>query len=178
MEMRLSKRQITDPAKIHELIAACKTVRIATQDSNGLFIVPMSFGYDFAPEAGVELRLYLHSAQEGRKASAWSSPDGVDVAIEMDRELGVIAGDFACAYSYSYQSIMGSGHIHKVVDKDAKRAALLAIMRHMAPESADPALPDGWEFPEAALERVGIFVVDVYELSAKERMPKEGQRLL
>ena len=89
--MRLSKREVTDIAKLREILEACKTVRIACVDDQGLFIVPMSFGFELDDETR-RLSLWLHSAGEGRKAAAWKSAGdaGCPVAIEMDIEDGVI----------------------------------------------------------------------------------------
>ena len=162
--MRRTNRQITDPAEVRALVERCHTVRVGAVDEDGVFVVPLSFGYEWV---GGRLVLYLHSASEGRKAEAFSR--GPRVAIEMDVELGVITGDYACAYSFSYQSIMGSGLISPVANVDEKRRALELIMRHMAPDA--PCGPSGeFSFPGDAVERVAIFRIDVDELAAKQRL--------
>ena len=113
--MRLSKHEVTDIAKLREILEVCKTVRIACVDDQGLFIVPMSFGFELDDETR-RLSLWLHSAGEGRKAAAWKSAGdaGCPVAIEMDIEDGVISGEHACDYSFAYRSIMGTGTLHPV----------------------------------------------------------------
>lgn len=40
-------------------------MRFGTQDAEGMFIVPVNYGYDLTEG---QLTLYLHSAREGRKA--------------------------------------------------------------------------------------------------------------
>lgn len=113
--MRRAHREISDPDAIRTLIDACQTVRIDVTDDHGPFVVPMSFGYtwdeegwqkmrDGSADHPVPLRLYLHSAADGRKTHCFAASPRV--AIEMDCELGVIAGSYACAYSYSYQSLI------------------------------------------------------------------------
>ena len=162
--MRRANRQITDPAEVRALIERCHTVRVGAVDEDGVFVVPLNFGYEWV---GGRLVLYLHSASEGRKAEAFSR--GPRVAIEMDVELGVITGGYACAYSFSYQSIMGSGLISPVANVDEKRRALELIMRHMAPDA--PCGPSGeFSFPGDAVERVAIFRIDIDELAAKQRL--------
>ena len=172
--MRRVHREISDPDAIRTLIDACQTVRIGATDDHGPFVVPMSFGYVWDKEAWqkmhegsaehpVPLRLYLHSATDGRKARCFASSPRV--AIEMDRELGVIAGSYACSYSYSYQSIMGAGTIVPVESADAKAEALARLMEHMAPEAPV-------SFPPEAVSRVAVWRIDVDELSGKERYPK------
>ena len=162
--MRRANRQITDPAEVRALIERCHTVRVGAVDEDGVFVVPLNFGYEWV---GGRLVLYLHSASEGRKAEAFSR--GPRVAIEMVVELGVITGGYACAYSFSYQSIMGSGLISPVANVDEKRRALELIMRHMAPGA--PRDSSGkFSFSDEAVERVAIFRIDVDELAAKQRL--------
>ncbi len=167
--MRLAKRAVTDPGALREIVEACRTVRLGAMDDGGMFIVPMSFGYDWElDETGApRLTLWLHSAGEGRKAAAFAAhgADGVEVAIEMDREDGVITGDYACAYSFAYRSIMGTGRIFPISNRDEKARGLARIMAHMAPGAPST-------FPDAALERVAVWRVEVESFTGKQRQPK------
>ena len=45
-EMRLKKREITDPEILREILESCEVVRIGAMDEEGMFIVPMNYGYD------------------------------------------------------------------------------------------------------------------------------------
>lgn len=50
--MRQASRQVRNVDQLHAIVEACHTVRIGAFDEEGMFIVPMSFGYDWAdPEA-------------------------------------------------------------------------------------------------------------------------------
>ena len=110
-EMRLAKREITDPEVLKEIVEECDTVRLGLTDAEGMFIVPVNYGYEFTEKNGkAELQLYFHGAAEGRKADALKSQS--PVAVEMDCRHGIITGDYTCAYSYSYRSIMGLSLIH------------------------------------------------------------------
>lgn len=92
-QMRLEKREIKDPAELEKVLDACKVVRIGAMDAEGMFIVPVNFGYEFCQkERG--LKLYIHSAKEGRKAEAFA--ENPNVAIEMDCGHEVIRGDYTC----------------------------------------------------------------------------------
>ena len=42
--MRRSEREITDPEKLRQILDACKVCRIAMQDEQGLYLVPLNFG--------------------------------------------------------------------------------------------------------------------------------------
>ena len=166
--MRLAKREIKDAGTLLDTIESCKTVRIGAVDEEGVFVVPMSFGYEWEPDRGnadeaPKLTLWLHSATEGRKARAFEIEPRI--AIEMDIEDGVICGDYSCAYSFAYRSIMGSGIIRKVKDKAAKLRGLNAIMEHMAPGSEI-------EFSDEAVERTAVWRIDVAEFTGKQRVAK------
>ena len=139
--MRRVHHEIQDPDAIRTLIDAWQKMR------------------EGSAEHPVPLRLYLHSAADGRKARCFASSPRV--AIEMDRELGVIAGSYAC----SYQSIMGAGTIVPVENADAKAEALARLMEHMAPGAPV-------SFPPEAVSRVAVWRIDVDELSGKERYPE------
>ena len=99
-QMRLEKREIKDPAELEKVLDACKVVRIGTMDAEGMFIVPVNFGYEFCQKER-SLKLYIHSAKEGRKAEAFA--ENPNVAIEMDCGHEVIRGDytvFFCIFQY------------------------------------------------------------------------------
>lgn len=127
-QMRLEKREIKDPAELEKVLDACKVVRIGTMDAEGMFIVPVNFGYEFCQkERG--LKLYIHSAKEGRKAEAFA--ENPNVAIEMDCGHEVIRGDYTCSYSFAFSSIMGNGRIRMVENEEEKRHGLTLLMQHV-----------------------------------------------
>ena len=166
--MRLAKREICDAGAIKQIISECATVRIGAVDDEGVFIVPMSFGFDFFEDASGKprLTLWVHGAGQGRKARCFAASPRV--AVEMDREDGVICGSYSCAYSYAYRSIMGSGIISQVEDRKDKEAALARIMEHMAPQEEASFAPE-------AVERCCIWRIDVDHLTAKQRAAKKTE---
>lgn len=167
--MRLGKRAVTDPAQIRAIIEACQVLHLGVVDAEGMFIVPVNFGYVWEADQALPC-FYLHSAREGRKADAFyaGGDRGVPVAFELDCDRGNIVGDYSCAYSRSYASIMGNGTIRAVEDETERRCALERIMEHAAPGSTASFSPEG-------LARVAIFRLDANELTAKERRPKENR---
>ena len=161
--MRLVNREVKNPGQLRAIVDACQTVRIALADEEGPFIVPMSFGYDWADPEGdgnPRLALWVHSAKEGRKADVFATEPRV--AIEMDVQEGVITGTYACAYSYAYRSIMGMGTVHKIQGADMKRYGLSRIMAHLAPD-AEPG------FTDQALARCDIYCIDIESFTGKQR---------
>ena len=63
-EMRRKDRQVTDPEKIREIIAACDCCRLGLCDHGRAYVVPLDFG--FTEQEG-RYTFYFHSAREGRK---------------------------------------------------------------------------------------------------------------
>lgn len=171
MEMRLAKREVTDHEELRAIVDACRTVRIGARDAEGMFIVPMSFGYEWEERDNEpHLTLWLHSAAEGRKAAAFSAQGdaGEEVAIEMDCEDGVITGPYACSYSFAYRSIMGVGRIYPVESGEDKVFGLSCIMEHMAPGASQA-------FGPGVLDRTAIWRIEVERFTGKRRAPKTAQ---
>ena len=160
--MRRANRAVTDARTMHDIIERCRTVRLGLRDAQGPFVVPMSFGYDWAldPKGDPQLTLWLHCADEGRKLDALATDPLA--AFEMDIEGGVIEGDFSCAYSFAYESVMGAGLVRRVVEPEEKLHGLMRLMEHLAP--GQPV-----RFSETAIERVTVLALDATELSAKRR---------
>ena len=130
--MRRAEKEVKDLEQLEEILRDCNTVRIGTQDAEGMFIVPVNYGY-----------------REGRKAAAFRR--GGAVAFEMDCGHQLMTAEQACSYSCAYRSIMGSGTIRELTEPQEKYEALNAIMRHMTGRN--------WEMPEPAVARVSVFAI-------------------
>ncbi len=156
-QMRRINRQITDREKLRQIIEDCKVVRIGAMDAEGLFVLPVNYGYDLE---GDRLTLYIHSAKEGRKAELFL--EGAEVAFEMDRGHRLITGGYTCAYSYAYQSIMGNGRIELVKTDEEKRYGLKRLMEHLAPEHAAV-------FSDEMVDAVNVYCLKADHFTGKER---------
>ena len=153
--MRRADREVTDRKQLEEILQACHAVHIGAQDGDGMFVVPMNYGFHLE---GDRLTLYVHSAQEGRKVSAFRA--GGTVAFEMDGRHALRTADTACGHSYTYRSIMGSGPIRELTGREEKRAALGRIMEHMTGKS-------GWDMPDASLDRTAVFAIQADRWTGK-----------
>lgn len=163
--MRLKKREIQEKSILMEIIEACDVVRIGLTDAEGMFIVPVNYGYDLDDcGEGLKLTFYIHGAREGRKAEAFSR--NPSVAIEMDCMHEVITGDYTCSYSYAYRSIMGTGTVRELTEKQEKLHGLTRIMKHIAPDAEIEFLPE-------MLEKTGVYCIDVTYFTGKERKKKK-----
>ena len=158
--MRRKDREVLDEVKIDEFIRNCDCCRIGFYDkeNNEVYIVPLNFGYSNVDNNRV---FNFHGAKEGRKIELISKTK--KVSFEMDSNHELIVGKMACNYSERYQSVMGTGLISFVEDKDEKIAALNEIMFQSTGKK-------DWDFPEPMLNGVVVFKIEVTSLSAKERL--------
>lgn len=128
-EMRRADRQITDRQEILSFLDQARVCRLAMQDEEGLYIVPMNFGYEW-PESGA-LTLYFHCASEGRRVRALRSCN--QLAFEMDQEMAQVSGDamVPCSYGCLYQSLTGRGSAAFLESPEEKGHALAVLMKHL-----------------------------------------------
>lgn len=122
--MRRKDREVTAPEALWEIVAQCKVCRLGMQDAEGLYVVPLSFGYAVN---GERLTLYFHCAKEGRKIDALQRDPRV--CFEMDCAHRLVEGKTACAYGYSFKSVIGNGRASFLPDGEEKQAALAHIMK-------------------------------------------------
>lgn len=160
--MRLQKRAVTEYEDLKEILEACQVVRIGAVDEEGLFIVPVNFGYEFYKDSQEEihLKLYIHSAKEGRKAEAFAQ--NPNVTVEMDCAQGVLRGVYTCDYSFAYSSIMGNGVIRLVTEEAEQIYGLKLLMNHMVPKAE-------LEFLPQMLEKVYVYCIELKDFSGKRR---------
>ncbi|MCH9276021.1 pyridoxamine 5'-phosphate oxidase family protein [Bifidobacterium amazonense] len=159
--MRRADREITDPARIGEIIARCDIVDVAYADAEGLTIVPLNFGYDYDEQTGA-LTLWMHSAKQGRKLDAIRAADNhLPVAFTMHADCEVIAGRTACNWGEAFTSIIGNGTASIANDLEERRHGLQRLMAHQAH------MPHV-EFTDTQVNSVTVWRIDTTRLTAKE----------
>lgn len=168
MMMRRKERQVTDDEAIDSIIMECDCCRLGFVDEEGVYIVPMSFGFENTD--GVRT-FYFHGSKEGRKArciancTKTSSP----VTFELDTAHQIKTADTACKHSTYYKSVMGAGRAECIEDSGEKLHALNLIMKQMTGK-------DGWQIPNAMLLHVSVFRLTVQSISCKAHTPPlQGQ---
>ncbi len=154
--MRRKDRQLTEISDILNVAKQCKICRLAMMDEQGLYLVPMNFGYTY--EQGM-LQLYFHSAAEGRKIDALKKTPRV--CFEMDCDAAVYAKDEhnPCTYSCRFLSIIGNGMVEFILDHEKKAQALNTIMQHQTGRS--------FSFSEEMTKCVAVFKVTSSDFCAK-----------
>lgn len=153
--MRRSDREITDSAKIREIIEACHCCRLGFNDNGSVYLVPLNFGYE---ERDGRRIFYFHGAAQGRKIELIKSTQ--EAGFELDTNYQLQEADVACGYTARFQSVIGTGRVEFVEDDEGKEHALRCIMRHYSGR-------EDWEFPADALHKVTVFKLEVTEISCK-----------
>ena len=154
--MRRKDREVTDSAKIDEIISSCDVCRLGFNDNGRVYIVPLSFGFE--NDCGRRI-FYFHSAREGRKIDLIR---GTHYAgFEMDTGYKLNEGETACDYSARFQSVIGGGRVDFIEDAEEKRRALDMIMLKNTGRG-------GWEFDEKMVSATAVFRLEVEEISCKE----------
>jgi len=132
--------------------------RLALCEGNRPYIVPLNFGYTYQDSV---LRLYFHSALEGKKLDIIRQNPLACFEVEGDQKL--IPGESACAHGFAFESVIGSGTVTFIEDKAGKKAGLDAIMRQQTGKSGC------FFYEEDVLEKTAVFRLDVSEWTGKRR---------
>lgn len=155
--MRRNDREITDKSKIEQFISSQQILRIAFYDEGDIYIVPVNYGYSYSDEA---YTFYFHGASAGRKYElAKKLPT---VGFEIDGNYTLIEGESACEHSATFQSVIGTGVLQLLENKEEKQVGLNAVMKQTTKKAE-------WSYPDDMLEAVAVFRLDVKKLSCKAK---------
>lgn len=153
--MRRKDREITDEAKIDEIISRCHCCRLGFNDSGEVYIVPLNFG--FVKRDGKRF-FYFHSAKEGRKIDLIN--EGYEVGFEMDCGYQLHPGEAPCDCYAEFSSVIGTGKVEVITDAYEKILGLQSLMKQAAGR-------ENCEFRPEMLNAVCVFRLEVNKLSCK-----------
>lgn len=153
--MRRYDREITDFDRIIEIMRKCDVCRLAINDEEYPYIIPLNFG--MIVESG-KIKLYFHGAAAGTKLDLISK--NPHVSFEMDRahQLMLIDNNKNC--TMNYESVIGRG-IVRLLPEEEKFNALSAIMHHYR--------ADSFGVNTAIIHRTAVMELTVESVTAKER---------
>lgn len=154
--MRRNDRAVTDPRKINDIILACDCCRLGFAAAGSVYIVPLNFGYE---DQGNQKVFYFHGAAEGRKIDLVKKVGCAGFELDTNHKVKTAASP--CNYSFSFQSVIGSGTVHMVEDAEEKKKALQLIIAHYTAEK-------NWTFTDDMVKAVAVFKLVVREMSCKE----------
>ncbi len=152
--MRQKDREVKGIENIAEIIKSCMVCRLALNDGDSPYIVPMNFGIDI--EDG-KIILYFHCAFAGKRFDLIKSNN--KAGFEVDRPIKMNTDDKVCKFSMDYESVIGKGTIEILTEAD-KRRGLGILMQHLSDDKE-------FEFDEKAVNAVMVFKLTVDEVTGK-----------
>jgi nitroimidazol reductase NimA-like FMN-containing flavoprotein (pyridoxamine 5'-phosphate oxidase superfamily) len=150
--MRRSDREVTDLKAIHAIVRGCRVCRLGLAVGGEPYVVPISFGFD--GEA-----VYFHTARNGRKIDMMTANPRACVQFERNVELVTDDRD-ACAWTFTFESVIGFGSITELVGEEERIHGLKRIMQHYSNRD--------WSFAEQALSSTRVWRVDLDILTGKK----------
>ncbi len=153
--MRRKDREITDFNEIIEIIKKCDVCRIALNDEDFPYIVPLNFGLDVQ---GEQVFFYFHAAMEGKKLDLIAKDNRA--AFEMDCDHNFILYEERMSCTMGYASVMGHGTIEFVPDED-KYEALKILMRQYHAED--------FKFNTDMMKVTSVLKMTVTDMTGKRR---------
>ena len=155
--MRRSDREITDKSTIEEFIQKEQIIRIAFYDEGDIYIVPVNYGFR---KEGDSYAFFFHGARAGRKYELTkASPK---VGFEIDGRYELLEAEIACDFSAKFQSVVGTGTLSLVEEKEEKIIGLNCLMKQTTNKTE-------WEYSDAMLNGVAVFRLDVKKMSCKAK---------
>ena len=82
--MRRRDREIESREEILHVLDTCKVVHLAMYDEDGIYMLPMNFGYTYEDN---NLVIYIHAALEGKKLDLLRKNPNVGFELDCDHEL-------------------------------------------------------------------------------------------
>ena len=156
-EMKRKDREVTDFQELIKIIEHCDVIRLGLPDKDGVYVVPMNFGYEVC---GDKLFFYLHSASEGRKIDLMKNCP--DIGFELDGKMEIRPADKACSWGAAFESVIGTGHISFLETAEEKQHALTCLMKKYGYDG----VPD---FQPEKIKRIVVIKLEVQAMSGKRR---------
>lgn len=172
--MRRSDREITDFNEILRVINDCSICRLAFNDGEYPYIVPLNFGMKVekineSKELSMEnsrIIFFFHGATEGKKYQVMSKNNKAFFEMDCNHKVTTYLTDDPNGghCTFEYESVMGTGIVEMVEDKDKMEA--LTIM-------TDHYHSSHFEFNPGAIPRTNVFKLTVNSITAKRRPKPE-----
>ena len=159
--MRRSDREIKDFDEIIEVINKCDVCRLAINDGDYPYIVPMNFGLNI--EDG-KVVLYFHCASEGKKLELLRKNNKVAFEMDCGHQLILDKAQGNCAMEY--ESVIGQGYI-EMLNEEEKYEALRILMKQYRRED--------FPFNEKVIPMTAVFRFRVESMTGKRRTKKSNK---
>ena len=154
--MRRRDREITEFDEIVKVIEKCEVCRLALNDGEYPYILPLSFGMELIDG---KITFYFHGAPEGKKYELIQRNNKASFEMDCSTRLVTILEDGNC--TMEYESVIGQGTV-EIVPDDQKERALDILMKHYHKED--------FPYNKAVIPRTKVFKMTVERCTGKRRM--------
>jgi len=145
-------KEILDNELILRIIKNSQVCRLGLAKDNSPYIVPVSFGYD--GEA-----IYFHTAKKGKKLDYIQANN--ELCFEFEHGVQILfAQDSPCNWSFSYQSVIGTGYVQELTESKEKREGLNIIVKQYSDKE--------WSIAEEKMETVRVWKIKITNISGKQ----------
>lgn len=153
--MRRKDREITDFQEILEIIRKCDVCRIALNDRDFPYIVPLNFGLDVQ---GDQVYFYFHAANEGTKLDLIAKDNRATFEMDCDHNFILYEERMSCTMGYA--SVIGHGTI-EILPEEEKYGALKILMRQYHAED--------FQFNTDMMKVTTVMKMTVTDMTGKRR---------
>jgi len=144
---------IHDREEIDAILKQCKTCWVAMSENDVPYVLPMNFAMDGD-------RVILHSAQSGRMWETIKKNPKVCINWMLGEELAWQDFEVACSYRVKSKSVIVEGTAEIIKDVEEKERLFKQFMTQYSDLS--------FKFNAPAIRNVGVLVVPITKLTAKE----------
>ena len=154
--MKRKDREIQDGELVAEIIRGSQVCRLGLAKDHAPYVVPVSFGYDGQA-------IFFHTAREGKKVDYIRANNAV--CFEFERNVQLVTDHASpCDWSFHYESVIGFGCIHELVDVGEKTAGLNEIMGQYSGRE--------WEYSPDRLDALRVWKIEIETLTGKRSKVK------
>lgn len=153
---RRPQRAVYDKATVHSILDEGVICHVGFALEGQPYVIPTLYARDGE-------RLYLHGSAVSRMLKTLG--EGVDVCVTVTLVDAYVLARSAFHHSMNYRSVVVLGTAHEIVERDAKLAALQAVLEHALPGRGEET-----RWPNAKeLAATRVIALPIEEASAKQR---------
>jgi nitroimidazol reductase NimA-like FMN-containing flavoprotein (pyridoxamine 5'-phosphate oxidase superfamily) len=155
--MRRTDRELKTNEEIIDVLKSGTIVQIAFIDKNEPYIVTLNYGHILEKE---KIRLYFHSAPEGRKIHCIKSNPNVCFTISICDPF--VKGEKACNYGMKYRSVVGYGKMRIAENEEERLSGLNLLMKQYTGK-------DDWQYDDEILKKTVVSCLEVEKITGKRK---------
>jgi uncharacterized protein len=155
--MRRTDRELKSKKELIDVLDGGKIVQIAFIDENEPYLVTLNYGYSWNAD---KIRLYFHSATEGRKIKCIKNNPNVCFTISICDPF--VQGEKACNYGMNYRSVVGRGRMRIVENDEERILGLNLLMKQYTGK-------DNWTYDDDVMKKTMVSCLEVEKISGKRK---------